>query len=69
MDFYVVSTLYNIETGKFAELLCHPHQKLETHEVYKNAILGFHNYIVAHITDAQIQKEFEDIFNARKLKT
>jgi hypothetical protein len=69
MDFYVVSTLYNIETGKFAELLCHPHQKLETHEVYKNAILGFHNYIVAHITDAHIQKEFEDIFNARKLKT
>ena len=68
MDFYVVSTLYNIETWKYAELLCHPHQKVDTHEVYKVAILEYHNYIVAHIKDDHVQKEFEEIFNARKLK-
>gem|GEM_PF-7097711 len=49
MDFYVVSTLYNIEKSKYAEFLCHPHQTVSYHASFKEAIEKFHNTIINRI--------------------
>ncbi len=70
MDFYVVSTLYNIEKSKYAEFLCHPHQTVSYHASFKEAIEKFHNTIINRIQkwDISLSKEFEEIFHKRKLK-
>lgn len=70
MDFYVVSTLYNIEKSKYAEFLCHPHQTVSYHASFKEAIEKFHNTIINRIQkwDISLRKEFEEIFHKRKLK-
>ena len=70
MDFFVVSNIYNAETGKYAEFLCHPHQKVSTHTKFKNAISDFHNSVVNKLAsgDPDILNEFHRIFDSRKLK-
>lgn len=70
MDFYVVSSLYNNETWKYAEFLCHPNQGNKYHKSFKEAIETFHNFILSWIrnNDIWITNEFEKIFNERKLK-
>jgi len=71
MNFYVVSTLYLVETWKYSEFLCHPHQTTKYHKSFKEAIEAFHNSLIIKLQewDISVMKSFEDMFNQKKLKT
>lgn len=71
MDFYVVSNLYNADTWKYAEFLCHPWSKVAVHAVFKNIIKDFHLQVVTALNnnDKSLLIEFKERFEKLKLKT